>query len=159
MKKILFRALPIILLILFSIWAGKGVFKYNIYFTHDFDHHIARSYDAIKTITEGHFPLRWAGSLNYFCGVPIYNFFYPLLYYLVIILEFITSRVIFPLKVISFLTLPISAVFFYLWMKEELKDKVASFTASMLYLFAPYRFSLIFVRGTPVSLAYAIFPI
>ena len=158
-KDIILDIILILLVVALSVWAGKGVFKYNIYYTHDFDHHIARSYDAIKTIMEGHFPLRWAGSLNYFCGVPIFNFFYPLLYYLVIILEFVTNRVIFPLKLISFLTLPVSAVFFYLWMKEEVKDKVASFTASMLYLFAPYRFSLIFVRGSPEYLAYAIFPI
>jgi len=151
----------VILLVIFilSVWAGRGVFKYNICYTHDFDHHIARSYDAIKTIREGHFPLRWAGSLNYSCGVPIYNFFYPLLYYLVIILELFTKRVIFSLEFISFLSLPVSAIFFYLWMKEEIKNKLAAFTASVLYLFAPYRFSLIYVRGSPEFLAYAILPI
>src|SRR4030042_6050592 len=158
-KSLIIDIVFILLLVVLAGWAGKGIFKYNIYYTHDFDHHIARSYDAIKTIMEGYFPLRWAGSLNYFCGVPIFNFFYPLLYYLVIILEFVTNRVILPLKIISFLTLPISAVFFYLWMKNEIRDKIASFTASILYLFAPYRFSLIFVRGSPEYLAYAIFPI
>ncbi len=149
----------IIILTLLVIWAGKGIFKYNVFSTHDGNHHIARCYDAVQTIKEGHFPLRWAGSLNYGCGVPIYNFFYPLLYYLVIILEAISGRIIFSLKVIYFLSLLISTIFFYLWMKVETGRKSAAFASSLLYLFAPYRFSLIFVRGSPEFLAYALFPV
>ena len=96
------KVLIFIGLILAVVWAGKGIFKYNVFSTHDGDHHFARSFDAVKTITEGHFPLRWAGSLNYGCGVPIYNFFYPLIYYLVILLNFLTHDIFLALKLIAF---------------------------------------------------------
>src|SRR4030043_2449404 len=101
-KDIVLDIILILLLVALSVWAGKGVFKYNIYYTHDFDHHIARSYDAIKTIMEGHFPLRWAGSLNYYCGVPIFNFFYPLLYYLVLLVNPLVKDVLTSLKLIDY---------------------------------------------------------
>ncbi len=149
----------IFFLIVAVVWAGKGIFKYNIFSTHDGNHHLSRAYDAIQTIKEGHFPLRWAGSLNYLCGVPIFNFFYPLIYYLVIGINFIGFDVILSFKLIYFLSLLVGTLFFYFWMMVETKNKLPSLGGAFLYLYAPYRFSLIFVRGSPEFLAYAILPV
>ncbi|MFH1601734.1 MAG: hypothetical protein ABIB61_02135 [Candidatus Shapirobacteria bacterium] len=163
MKKLTKLSLSNILLIItllgLSFFTGKGVFKYNVFSTHDGDHHVARSFDAIQTIKEGHFPLRWAGSLNFNCGVAIYNFFYPLLYYLVIAINFLVKDVIGSLKIIYFLTLPAGTLFFYWWLKIETKNKWAALGGAVLYLFAPYRFLLIFVRGSPEFLSYALLPV
>ncbi|MCX6705360.1 MAG: glycosyltransferase family 39 protein [Candidatus Woesebacteria bacterium] len=141
------------------VWAGKGIFKYSIFSTHDGDHHIARAFDVIQTIKVGQFPLRWAGSLNYFCGVPIYNFFYPLIYYLVALINFFTKNIIFTLKIIDFGALLLGTVSFYAWIKSETKKELPAIGGALTYLYAPYRFSLIFVRGSPEFLAYAILPV
>ncbi|HET7098718.1 MAG TPA: glycosyltransferase family 39 protein [Patescibacteria group bacterium] len=141
------------------IWAGKGIFKYSVFTTHDLDHHLARAFDAVVTIKEGQFPLRWAGSLNYFCGVPIYNFFYPLIYYLFVGINLLTNNIIFTLKIIDFLSLLLGTLFFYLWIKVETKKELPAIGGALTYLYAPYRFLLIFVRGSPEFLAYAILPI
>ncbi len=160
LKKILTKNVLIFLLLLGSIWwAGKGIFKYSVFSTHDLDHHLARSFDAVQTFKEGHFPMRWAGSLNYYCGVPIYNFFYPLIYYLVVLINNIHPDIIMALKIIDFLSLLIGTLFFYFWMKVETKKDIPAIGGSLLYLYAPYRFSLIFVRGSPEFLAYAILPV
>ena len=155
------RVNVLLLLILFFFVgvAGVGLFNYYGISTHDGHHHIARGYDAIRSFSEGHFPLRWAGSLNYFCGVPIFNFFYPLIYYLVIILNPFTSDVIITLKIISILSLVVGTISFYLWLKNETKNIYASFAGAVLYLFVPYRLLLIYVRNSPEYLAYAIFPL
>ena len=154
------KQILILLFLTFAVvWAGKGIFKYNVFSTHDGNHHLSRSFDAIATIREGHFPLRWAGSLNYYCGVPIYNFFYPLIYYLVIVIDYIHPDVILALKIIDFLALLFGTLFFYFWIKVETKKDIPAIGGSLLYLYAPYRFSLIFVRGSPEFLAYAILPI
>lgn len=147
------------LLIIFSLWTAKGLFTYNVYSAHDFDHHISRSYDAIASLDEGHFPLRWAGSLNFGCGVAIFNFFYPLIYYLVIFLNSFLDKVVFSFKLINLGSLVFGTIFFYLWVREETGDRVSSFVGALLYLFAPYRFSLVYVRSSPEFLAYAIFPL
>jgi hypothetical protein len=150
--------IPILGLLGLCLWAGNEIFKHSVFSTHDGIHHIARGYDAVTTVREGHFPLRWAGSLNYWCGVPIFNFFYPLLYYLIAILSFAGIGVITSINLISFFSLPIGTLGFYLWMNLAVKQKWPSFIAAVLYLMAPYRFSLIFVRGCPEYLTYAILP-
>ncbi len=152
------KYLPIILLIFLAIWAGKGLFTYEVSFTQDLKHHLVRSYDAVRTLSEGHFPLRWAGILNYECGVPIFNFYNPLLYYLAAILYYFTGHLILSLKIISFLSLLSGAVFFYLWIQKELGDKWISFASATLYLFAPYTLLLVYVRGSPEYLAYSVVP-
>ena len=162
MKKIvtkLLHHLPVVTLVLLSVWAGRNIFLMEFYETHDGNHHISRGFDAVLTFSEGHFPLRWAGSLNHWCGVPIFNFFYPLIYYLVIIVNTFTNNVIHSLKIIDFASLVVTSVFTYLWLKNETKNKIAAFSGSVLYLFAPYRFLLLFVRGSPEYIAYAILPI
>lgn len=163
MKKIvkpkLLNALFILILIGLSFWTGKGVFKYNAFSTHDGNHHIARSFDAVQAIKEGHFPLRWAGSLNYRCGVAIFNFFYPLLYYLVVLVNLLAKDIIGSLKIIYFLSLLTGTLFFYWWLKVETKNKWAALGGATTYLFAPYRFLLIFVRGSPEFLSYALLPV
>jgi hypothetical protein len=158
-RKVVFRVLIWIILIGAVAWAGKGLFKYQFYSTHDLDHHLARSYDAVQTFAEGQLPLRWAGTLNYGCGVPIFNFFYPLLYYLVIIVFSFSKDMFLSFKIISFLSLLIGTAFFYLWAKNETGDKWVGLAGAILYLYAPYRFLLIYVRGSPEYLAYAIWPV
>jgi uncharacterized membrane protein len=153
------KILIFVFLVSAVIWAGKGIFKYSIFSTHDGDHHIARAFDVIQTFKEGEFPLRWAGSLNYFCGAPIYNFFYPLIYYLVVLVNFFTKNVILTLKIIDFASLLLGTIFFYFWIREETKKELSAIGGALTYLYAPYRFSLIFVRGSPEFLAYAILPV
>lgn len=158
-RKVILGVLIWIILIGAVAWASKGLFKYKFYSTHDLDHHLARSYDAVQTIAEGQFPLRWAGTLNYGCGVPIFNFFYPLLYYLVVLIFSFSKDMFLSFKLISFASLLIGTVFFYLWAKKETGDRWAAFAGAILYLYAPYRFLLVYVRGSPEYLAYAIWPV
>lgn len=158
-RRVIFGILIWVILIGAVFWAGKGLFKYKFYSTHDLDHHLARSYDAVQTFAEGQFPLRWAGSLNYGCGVPIFNFFYPLLYYLSVIFFAFTKDMFLSFKLISFASLLAGTVFFYLWARKETGDKWAGLAGAILYLYAPYRFLLVYVRGSPEYLAYAMWPV
>lgn len=148
-----------LLILVLGFYCGKGIFTYRFFSTHDGDFHLARAYDAVKTLAEGHFPFRWAGSLNYFCGVPIFNFFYPLLYYLIVLINLLTRDVIESLKIIYLLSFTLSPLMFFFWLKLETKNILASFAGAVLYLFVPYRFLLVFVRSSPEFLAYTILPI
>ncbi|MBM3209400.1 hypothetical protein FJZ40_03865 [Candidatus Shapirobacteria bacterium] len=151
--------LLVFLLIILGIFSGKSIFRYYFFSTHDGDRHIARSFDAIAALSEGHFPLRWAGSLNHYCGVPVFNFFYPLIYYLVFLLNFLTYDVILSLKIIYLSTFVLAPIFFYFWLAKETNNHIASFTGALLYLFVPYRFLLIFVRSSPEFISYTILPL
>jgi len=159
MKRFKLAPLFLIIVILLGVYCSREVFHYYFFKTHDGDVHIARSLDAIVAIKEGHLPLRWAGSLNYFCGVPIFNFFYPLFYYLVFVINLFAQNVIVSLKVIYLLTFIIGPVFMFLWLKKETRNDWGAFIGAILYLFLPYRFLLIYVRNSPEFLAYMILPI
>jgi len=153
------KILPVILILLLGAYCSKGLFTYHFFSTHDGDHHLARSYDAVKTLSEGHFPLRWAGSLNYFCGIPIFNFFYPLFYYLIFLINLLVGDIIFSLKIVYVLSFTLAPLFFYLWLKRETKNTIASLSGAILYLFVPYRFLLVFVRSSPEFMAYTVLPV
>jgi len=150
--------LALLVLAFLTAWASKGLFKYSYYQTHDLDHHLVRSLDAFFTLKEGHFPLRWAGTLNFGCGTPIYNFFNPLYYYLSPIFISFLGNIIDSIKAISLLSLFFGSLFIYLWLKKETKNSLAALTSALVYLYAPYRFVLVYVRGSPEYLAYAVAP-
>lgn len=159
MKRRWVKLLAALIIIGAVVWAGKGLFKYSFYQTHDLKRQMVRGFDAILTIREGHFPLRWAGFTNFGCGVPTFNFYYPLFYYLIVVVNIFSGGVMLPIKIISFLSLAVGTGFFYLWIKEETGNWWASLSSAIIYLFAPYRFLLIFVRGDPEYLSYAILPV
>lgn len=148
----------VLILFFLGVFSSKGIFTYYAFSTHDSDYQLARCFDAIATLKEGHFPLHWAGSLNYGCGVPIYNFYYPLIYYLVFLLHFLVGDVILAWKYISAASLIIGPIFFYLWLLKETKNSIASWVGGILYLFVPYRFLLVYVRGNPEFLSYTLLP-
>lgn len=159
MKTKIINFLPILFLVIFGLFCAKGLFKYYAFSTHDGDYHIARSFDAVQTLKERHFPLRWAGSLNSKCGVPIFNFFYPLIYYMVFLIYLFSHDVINSLKIVASLSFIAGPIFFYLWLNRETNNKIASFVGAFLYLFVPYRFLLVYVRFSPEFVAYTFLPI
>lgn len=145
--------------IFLTLWLSRYFLRAGSFYSHDLDFNLIRSLEAYLSLKEGHFPLRWAGDLNYGCGVPVFNFFYPLVYYLMSFIFVFLGDFLLSWKILVFISLFIGSWFFYLWIKNETKDNIASFGGALIYLLAPYRFSLVFVRGSVEFLAYAILPI
>ncbi|MGI6278836.1 MAG: hypothetical protein ACOYJ8_03465 [Patescibacteria group bacterium] len=151
--------IPLLLLVFLGIWAGKASLTEPFFSTHDGDDHLARTFEAVEALSEGHFPLRWGGKLNGFCGVPVFNFFYPLLYYLAAGLSLLTGNVLLSLEIIFFISFILAPVFFFFWLVKETDNFLAAFIGALIYLFVPYRFLLVYVRGNPEFLTYTILPI
>lgn len=142
-----------------SFWVCWYFLREKYFYAHDLDYNLIRSLEAYSALKEGHFPLRWAGSLNYGCGVAIFNFFYPLGYYIMSFLFLFLGDFLLSWKILVFASLLFGSWFFFLWIKSETNNSLASFGGALLYLLAPYRFSLVFVRGSLEFLTYAIFPL
>lgn len=148
-----------IILFISVFWTSRFFLSSDCFYSHDLDYNLARGLEAFQSIKLGNIPLRWAGNINNGCGVPVFNFFYPLGYYLLASFYFLTGSVLLSWKLLVLICLFIGSWFFYLWGKESIGDRLSSFIGSFIYLFAPYRFLLVFVRGSLEFLAYAIFPI
>ena len=137
----------IILLIFFSLFSVRSLFLQGFPPTHDGEYHIIRFYEFYKALESGVIYPRWAMDLNFGYGVPLFNYVYPLPNYIAAILHFFGFSFINAFKVSMIIATLIGAISFYYWMHEYVDDLYA-FAASLIYVFSPYRFLDIFIRGS-----------
>ena len=137
-----------LLIILFCICLVPlfDLFHPGLPVTHDGKDHVARIANFYQNISEGILIPRWAPNLNWGYGHPILMFLFPLPSYLASFFHFFGFSFIDSTKIVFGLTYVLSGLAMYVWVKEFL-GKQAGIAASVLYLFAPYRFIDLYVRG------------
>lgn len=134
------RFKKIFFLLLLSTPALFPLVNEGIPITSDGEMHIARLAAFAKSLINGQFPVpRWAADLNFGYGHPVLFFQYPLAGYLGSIFYFIGFSLISSFKLVVVFSLYSSVIFFYFWLKKYLNSS-ACLIASLLYLYAPYRF-------------------
>ncbi len=153
-------SLGLVIIFLISYYFVKALAKYYFFASHDGDYQLIRTLLAVNIFKEGQFPLRWAGSLNNFCGAPIFNFLYPLFYYLTASIQLAThwdfTLVVIRMYMVIFMLIPFGM---YLWLYFETKRFWPSLTGGLLYLLSSYNFVNLYVRGSVELLAYALLPL
>lgn len=114
--------------------------------THDGRDHVARIANFYQNLQEGNLIPRWAGNLNWGYGHPILMFLYPLPSYLASLFLLLGFSLIDSVKLVFGVGFILSGLTMYLWLKEFL-PRYAAFLGALLYIFAPYRFVDLYVRG------------
>lgn len=128
--------------------------------THDGEWVVVRLTDMFRTLRDGQFPARYSGFLNHGFGYPLFNFTYPLPYYLGIFIHFLRFSFVDSIKIIFAGSVIVSGISFFLLINEFWKSKWAALFLSVLYIYLPYRMVNLYVRGSiGESVAMAIFPI
>ena len=148
-KKIMKRSLskyifPVILIL--SIPAVRYLFVKGFFGVSD-DMHIAWLYEMDKIIRAGQFPPRFVPDLSYGFGYPLFNFVYPLPYYFGEIFHLLGLSLVDSIKTVFILSIPLSMYAMYRFLKEFLPQALA-LAGAVLYVYAPYRATEMFVRGT-----------
>ena len=138
----------IFFLVIFSTFALKDLTKQGFYTSHDGGTHTARIAQYYIALKDGQLPPRWAKTLNGGLGSPIFVYIYPIPYLLGSIIHLLGATFSSSFKIIMAASFIFSAIFSYLWFKEVFASSKAAFVGSMFYVWAPYRFSLIYVRGS-----------
>lgn len=146
MKKILKNNFWLILLIFISLIPLFDLFRPGLPLTHDGQDHVARIANFYQNLAEGNLVPRWAGNLNWGYGHPVLMFLYPLSSYIGSFVHFLGFDFVASTKIVFGSAFILSGIFMYLWVKEFL-GKEAGFVAGLLYMFAPYRFVDLYVRG------------
>lgn len=144
MKIVKFR---IFLIIVFSLIALWPFFKKGYFETHDGDWIIIRFSAFHQTLVVGQFPVRFVDRLNNNFGYPVFNFLYPLPFYLAEIPKLLGLNFEESIKLITVVATLGSTIAMY-WALSQKFNKEASFAGSVIYLFAPYRFVDLYVRGS-----------
>lgn len=141
------RILIIFLLLLLTLPAIKALLHPGFFPSHDGDWMVIRLSAFHQALVDGQFPVRWSIRLNHGFGYPVFNFLYPLPFYLGEIFYLITRNFTQSLKLVfigSFLT---STITMFFWLNHR-HPFWASLAGAAVYLYTPYRFVDTYVRGS-----------
>lgn len=112
-------------------------------YSHDSLWHVERIQNMFSLIPS-QFPVRWSPSLDNGYGVPLFNFTYPAPYYLGSLFMLFGLGPVKSYDLLLLLFYTLGGVGVYLLGS---KKPVVGMTAAILYLFTPYQYLDIFVRG------------
>ena len=152
-----------VLIILFSLLISIPVilpFFHTGYFpTHDGEWAVVRLGDMFRTLRDLQIPARYSGELNFGYGYPLFNFVYPLPYYLGVFIHLLGVGFVDTVKIIFAGSVFLSAFFMFLASRALWKNTWAGIISAVLYVYFPYRMIDLYVRGSiGESLSFVLFP-
>lgn len=150
--------LIILFLIIFSVFTLKDLFLHpGFYSSHDGIHQVIRLYYFDELVHDGQIPPRWVGGLLNGFGYPLFNFSYQIPWMIAEPFVLLGFSIFDSIKLTFLIGYILSGIFMYYYQKEVF-GRWPAVVGTILYLYAPYRFSNIFVRGAIGDATSFIFP-
>lgn len=147
------------LIVLLTLPACFSLFKPYLFLSMDGIAHVARFAGFMKALQDGQLIPAWINTVSFGLGSPVlmYGGFLP--YLLTIIPRLFGASLTVSIKIILGLGLVGSGISFYFFAKEIFEEK-AAFLGALAYIWVPYRFVDIFVRGAyPECLIFLFIPL
>lgn len=110
------------------------------------DLHIAWLYELDQLVKIGQFPPRFVPDLSFGFGYPLFNFVFPLPFYIGEIFHLIGLNFVDSIKTVFLLSIPISGIIMYFFLKR-FTTKWLSLAGAVIYMYTPYRSTDMYVRG------------
>lgn len=147
-----------IFIILFSLPAAWALLVPGFYGASD-DMHIARLFEMDQLIKIGQIPPRFVPDLSFGFGYPLFNFVYPLPFYIGEVFHLLGFTLVDSIKIVFALSISFSALFMYYFLRQ-LTIPLLSFSGAIVYIYTPYRSTDIYVRGAiGEAIAFVFFPL
>lgn len=140
------KFLPVLFVLLFGIVATIDLLHPGFPVTNDGQDHIVRIANFYLNLEQGVWVPRWAENLNYGYGHPVLEFLYPFPSYVASLFHFLGANFIDATKIVYVLGMIGSGIAMYLFARA-LWGESAGIVAGVLYMYAPYRFVDLYVRG------------
>src|SRR3989344_686701 len=141
MKKTL---LYLVIIIAITMPLVRPLFQPGFFDTHDANWMTIRLSAFHQSLKDGQFPVRWSRRLNHEYGYPLFNFIYPLPFYLGEIAYVFTREFSGAIKIVFILSVIGSALSMFVWLKSRFSF-LSSLAGSVLYVYTPYRLVDIYV--------------
>lgn len=154
-EKFLFNKIFWIILFL-SIPAVWALFVPGFFGASD-DLHIAWLQQMNAAFGAGQFPPRFVPDLSFGFGYPLFNFVFPLPFYIGEIFHLLGLSFVDSVKAVFLLSIPISGYFMYKFLKEHVTEWLA-LAGAIVYIYTPYRSTDIYIRGAFGEALAFIFP-
>lgn len=147
-----------LIVLIISLGAIRPLFSPGFFPMHD-DVQPARIIAMSRALQEGQFPVRWVGDLGYGYGYPLFNFYGPLPYYAGAAVNLITGDALLATKLMMGAGMLLAVVAMYVFVSNLLPFWGAA-ALSVLYMYAPYHGTQLYVRGAVGELwAYGFLPL
>jgi hypothetical protein len=140
-----------------SIFALRDLLKPGYYTSHDGIHQVPRLYYFDQDIRDGQIPPRWAGGLLDGFGYPLFIFSYHMPWFIAEPIHLLGFSIFDSIKLTFILGFLFSGITMF-YLQKLLFGRFAAFVGTIIYLFAPFRFSNIFVRAAIGDATIFIFP-
>lgn len=147
----------VLLVVLLGIVPIIGLFHPGLPVTHDGRDQVARMANFYLGLSEGVVVPRWGALLNWGYGHPVLMFLYPFSSYTSSLFHFLGFSLTDSIKIVFGLGFVSSGIAMYLWARNAFSEYVG-IAAGILYMFAPYRFVDLYVRGALGEHTAFIFP-
>lgn len=148
----------IVILLGLSFWTVKPLFQSGYFTMHD-DTQVSRVIVMGNALRNGQFPVRWVSDLGYGYGLPLYNFYGPLPYYLGGGLYAAGVDAVTATKVMMGIGMILAALLMYA-LVVHIFGRLSGILSGILYAYAPYHAVQLYVRGAVGELwAYALLPL
>ena len=140
--------LYLLIIVLFSFLGMKGLFHPGLFTAHDIWHQVVRFYYYSQAVKDGQFPPLWIGQLANGFGYPLFFFSYNFPWIIGTAMLKIGFDITNTIKALFFLSYLGSGLTMYFFVSRVLKDKLSGLLSSILYLWLPYHFLIIFVSAS-----------
>ncbi len=157
MNQIKNKYLILIVLFIISLIGIVSFFHSGFFPSHDGEWMVVRFSDFHRSLADGQWPARWAGRLNFGFGYPVFNFLYPGTFYLTEIFHLLKLNFVNSVKATFIMSYLLSGIFMFLFARQWW-GKWGGLAAAVLYLYTPYRFVDMYVRGSLGESVAFIFP-
>jgi hypothetical protein len=148
----------VILIILLSIPASIPLLRSDFFYFSD-ESHIANLFQMVRAFESGQMPPRLAPDMSYGYGYPLFNFYYPLPFYIGSAFFIFTGSLVSAFKLATLITVPLSGIFMYYWLAKH-TIPLYSFAGAIIYIYTPYRALDLYVRGAlGENFAFVFFPL
>lgn len=158
MKSFLKNNIYLILVLVLSVPSVWALFHPGFYGASD-DLHVAWLFEMDKILKLGQIPPRFVPDLSFGFGYPLFNFVFPLPFYLGELFHLIGFSLVDSVKIVFGISLAGSAVLMYLFLEEIISKHLAA-VGALIYLYTPYRATDVYIRGAiGESLAFVFLPL
>ncbi len=148
-----------LLLMLLSLPSVFSLFARRGYFGVSDDMHVAWLYEMVRVLESGKLPPRFVPDLSFGFGYPLFNFVFPLPFYLGALFYFLGFSLVDSTKIVLAISLLFSSLFMYFLLRKFV-NKYTALLGGVIYLYAPYRATDVYVRGAiGESLAFVFLPL
>ena len=135
----------LIALVLLFVLSSYSFFHSSFFHVHDFTH-AARIAEMASTLEEGQFPVRWSANFGYGFGMPLFNFYAPLPYFIGALFFKMGFGLVTSIKLLCVFINLVTILGSYLLGKKML-GRFGGLLLASAYTLAPYRAVNLFVRG------------